>query len=238
MRAVILSGSGRTADPWHPYAETSAELAAIARAAGFEVEIVLGTVEGLAVLGDDVRVLIVNAGDPDGPPPEGALDPGAPTTEFVARAAERLESALERGLGVLAVHSAASTLRELPAFGHALGARWIEGESWHPSIGEARVHLVGHHLIRDGLEDFTVFDERYTGLPLTGVIEPIAEHEEDGIRHPLVWARELGRSRLVYSALGHDARSYAAPEHRELLHRALRWLSQVPAPTDPTGPRA
>ena len=68
-------------------------------------------------------------------------------------------------------------------------------------------------------------------LRLDDVIEPIAEHEEGGMRHPLVWARELGHSRLVYDALGHDTRSYESAEHRELLTRALHWLSRVPAPT-------
>lgn len=238
MRAVILSGSGRTADPWHPYAETSAELAGIAREAGFDVEIVLGPLEGLAMLRDDVRVVIANAGDPDGPLPEGAPDPGAATADLVDRAAAKFSAALDRGVGVLAVHSAASTLRELPAYGEALGARWIAGESWHPPIGDARVHLVGHHVIREGLDDFTLHDERYAGLRLTGVIEPIAEHEEAGIRHPLVWARELGPSRLVYSALGHDTRSYGSSAHRELLHRALRWLSLVPEPQAAAEPEA
>jgi hypothetical protein len=231
MRAVILSGSGVTADPWHPYADTSAELAGIAREAGFDVEIVLGPVEGLALLGDDVRVVIVNAGDPDGEVPADAPAPIPPADELIAQAADRFDAALDRGVGVLAVHSAASTLRELPAYGEALGARWIAGRSWHPPLGEAPVHVVGHHEIREGLEDFTVVDERYTGMPLTGVIEPIAEHEEGGIRHPLIWARELGRSRLVYSALGHDLRSYASPEHRQLLRHALAWLAKVPAPT-------
>lgn len=231
MRAVILSGSGRTADPWHPYADTTALLAGIAREAGFDVEIVLGPLEGLAALADDVRVLIVNAGDPDGPLPEGAPDPGAPAADLVDRAAAKLDAALERGVGVLAVHSAASTLRELPAYGEVLGARWIAGESWHPPLGDARVHLVGHHVIREGLDDFELVDERYSGLRLTDVIEPIAEHEEAGIRHPLVWARELGRSRSVYSALGHDQRSYESPQHRDLLHRALQWLALVPEPS-------
>ena len=93
------------------------------------------------------------------------------------------------------------------------------------------MHVVGSHAIAEGLSDFTVTDERYSGLRLDGVIEPIAEHEEGGMRHPLVWARELGRSRLVYDALGHDTRSYESAEHRELLTRALHWLSRVPAPT-------
>ena len=93
------------------------------------------------------------------------------------------------------------------------------------------MHIVGTHVIAEGLSDFTVTDERYSGLRLDGVIEQIAEHEEDGMRHPLVWARELGHSRVVYDALGHDSRSYDSAEHRELLTRALDWLSRVPAAT-------
>ncbi|WTO10857.1 ThuA domain-containing protein [Micromonospora sp. NBC_00617] len=49
-------------------------------------------------------------------------------------------------------------------------------------------------------------------------------HEEGGATHPLVWARTLGRSRVVYSALGHDTRSYESPGHVELLRRITAWL--------------
>jgi len=229
MRAVILSGSGRYADPWHPYVETSAALAGIVAGAGYRVEVSDDLLGGLAALGD-ADLLVVNAGNPRTPLPDGASDPGEPGDDEIAAAAAGLDAALERGIGILAVHSAAGTLPEVPAFGRALGARWIMGVSWHPPIGDARVHVVGSHPIADALKDFTVFDERYTGLRLDGVIEPIAEHEEDGMRHPLVWARELGHSRIVYDALGHDARSYDSAEHRELLTRALGWLSRVPAP--------
>jgi len=230
MRAVILSGSGRYAERWHRFAETSAALAGIVAGAGYRVEVSDDLLAGLAALGD-ADLLVVNAGDPESPLPEGAEEPAEPTEDEIAAAAAGFDAALERGIGVLAVHRAASTLPEIPGFGHALGARWIEGASWHPPIGEARVHIVGTHAIADQLEDFTVFDERYSALRLDGIIEPIAEHEEDGIRHPLVWARELGPSRIVYDALGHDVRSYESAEHRELLGRALEWLSRVPAPT-------
>lgn len=230
MRAVILSGSGRYADPWHRFDETSAALAGIIAGAGYRVDVSDDLLGGLAALGD-ADLLVVNAGNPDGPDPEGSADPGEPNADELAAAAHGLDAALERGIGILAVHSAASTLPELPAFGRALGARWIEGVSWHPPIGDALVHIVGTHPIADGLSDFTVVDERYSGLHLEDVIEPVAEHEEDGMRHPLIWARELGHSRIVYDALGHDVRSYESTAHRELLVRALDWLSRVPAPT-------
>ncbi|MCD2443382.1 hypothetical protein LQ757_13955 [Agromyces sp. SYSU K20354] len=50
MRAVVLPGSGRYADPWHPFAETSASLAAIVAGAGYRVEVRDGLPTGLAAL--------------------------------------------------------------------------------------------------------------------------------------------------------------------------------------------
>jgi type 1 glutamine amidotransferase len=216
---LVLSGGGRYADPWHPFAETSAALADLVREAGFEVEVSDDADAALAALDERVRIIVVNAGDPQSSPPADAT--------VVAAAEDALDRALDRGVGVLAMHAAAASLRDYPSYEHALGARWVRDESWHPPFGEARVHLVGNHLVREGLDDFTVHDERYSGLRLLDTIEPIAEHEEDGTRHPLVWARELGRSRLVYDGLGHDARSYESTGHRALLTRSLAWLASA-----------
>jgi type 1 glutamine amidotransferase len=233
--AIILSGAGRYADPWHPFDETSAALAELVRDAGFAVEVADDPDAALAALDAGVRLIVVNAGDPAGPRPGAESARGAdatPPEASVTTAGEAaLEAAIDRGVGILAVHAAASSLRDHPAFERALGARWLTDVSWHPPIGEAHVHVVGNHAIVEGLGDFTVFDERYAGLRLLDVIEPIAEHTEGDGRHPLVWAREFGRSRLVYDALGHDMRSYESAGHRDLIARALDWLSLVPAPT-------
>ena len=230
MRAIILSGAGRYADPWHPYAETSARLAPLVAAAGFEVEVREDVDAALATLSDDVTLLVVNAADPDGPVPDGVELDAVPPIDEAA-----FDAAIERGIGILAMHSAASSLRDYAAFDRAVGGRWEPDVSWHPPLGESLVHLVGNHPVREGLGDFTVHDERYTALRLHDVIEPIGEHEEGGARHPFIWAREFGRSRLVYDALGHDARSYDSEGHLALIARALEWLSHVPAPTAGAG---
>lgn len=232
MRAIILSGAGRYADPWHPYAETSARLAELVAAAGYDVEVRDDVDAALATLGDDVALLVVNAADPDGPDAHG-VEPAADAAPPVDETA--LDDAIERGIGILAMHSAASSLRDYAAYDRAIGGHWEPEVSWHPPFGEAYVHLVGNHPVREGLDDFTVQDERYTALRLHDVIEPIGEHEEGGSRHPLIWAREFGRSRLVYDALGHDTRSYDSEGHRALIGRALEWLSHVPAPTAAAG---
>ncbi|WP_353813378.1 ThuA domain-containing protein [Agromyces sp. SYSU T00266] len=229
MRAMILSGAGRYADPWHPYAETSARLAELVADAGFEVEIREDVDAALGTLGDDVTLLVVNAGDPDRSSIDG--EPLPADAEPAAVDDGPLAAALDRGIGILAVHAAASSLREVEAFDRAIGGRWEWDVSWHPPFGDARVHLVGNHAVREGLDDFALEDERYSSLLLHDVIEPIAEHEQDGIRHPLVWAREIGPSRLVYDALGHDTRSYDSPGHRALIANAIDWLRRVPAPT-------
>ncbi|MFC9561458.1 ThuA domain-containing protein [Agromyces sp. NPDC056965] len=246
MRAVILSGSGRYADPWHPYAETSAALAEVLEGAGITTIVTRDIDAALAGLDDSVRLIVVNAGDPSGPVPSDVPDsrvpvPGGPQpgdvadAQVVAAANAAFDAAVDRGIGILAMHAASSSLRDYPAFDRLIGARWERGLSWHPPIGDARVHIVGEHGIAADLADFSVFDERYTDFRRFDVVEPIAEHEHDGRRHSLVWARESGRSRLVYDALGHDVRSFASPGHRELLVRALDWLAGAPVPA--TGAR-
>ncbi|PVE94656.1 ThuA domain-containing protein [Microbacterium sp. TPD7012] len=231
--ALILTGTGRYSDPWHAYSETSPLLAELARAAGFSPRIETGADGALRRLDDGVRLLVINAGDPEGPDsvdPTGTRTPATEPEEPVASLAEgdaALASALDRGIGILAMHSAAASLRDYPSYERALGGRWVRGRSWHPDFGEAHVRLDPEHPLAAGLRDFAVDDERYTDLRLDAEIDRLASHEHDGLPYPLVWTRDLGRSRVVYDALGHDPRSYASAGHRELLARALRWLREV-----------
>ena len=91
-----------------------------------------------------------------------------------------------------------------------------------------QVHPDRHPVVA-GLADFDLIDERYTGLKLVPGLVPLASHRLDGRRYPLVWARQLGRSRVVADTLGHDVRSYESPAHRRLLSQAVRWLTEGPA---------
>jgi type 1 glutamine amidotransferase len=79
----------------------------------------------------------------------------------------------------------------------------------------------GHPLVA-GLADFTIVDERYSDLD-HGSDPPTPLLVADGL--PLLWARVHGNGRVVYDALGHHPASYAVPEHREIVRRAIRWAS-------------
>jgi hypothetical protein len=206
-----LSGGGEYRDPWHPFAATSARLAGIVRDLGHEVEVSEFVGDRVAYLGG-WDLVVVNA----------AAGPQADTTA----AADGLQAALDIGVGVLAVHVGACTLLGLPAWESVTGAAWVSGQSMHPKTGPARIRTYpGRHPICAPVADFDIIDERYSYLRTAPDVVPLAAHEHGGEIHPLLWARVLGRSRVVTDALGHDERSYDSAAHRELISRAARWLT-------------
>jgi hypothetical protein len=214
VRALLLAGGVPPyVDPWHPFAESSDRLGELAEGLGWAVERVDDVGARLAAGLDGVDVLLVNA-----PAPEGGADP------VTAAAADRaLAAFLGRRGGALALHIAATTLLGLPRWSALTGARWVEGVSGHPPLGDCTVH--GHDDPRVP-GDLRLFDERYTDLALEGDRTVLVSYDgEDGRTHPLVWAREQDGARVVVDTFGHDGRSFDSPSHRELLARSLRWTA-------------
>jgi type 1 glutamine amidotransferase len=211
---VILSGEGPHADPWHPLPETSARMAEIL---GTENSVTVVTaIDDLAAKLEGADVLLVNASAYRTTP--------IPDDETFARV---LDGFLARGGNLLATHSAALAFPGVAGWRSALGATWELGKSFHPPIGRTLIQQSGvQHPISEGLGDFWIYDERYTDLDFVDQSEivPLYVHTEGGVRHPLVWARTVGNSRVVYDALGHDTNSFEAPEHVELLKRSVSWL--------------
>jgi type 1 glutamine amidotransferase len=211
----VLTGAGRYADPWHRFAQTTAALVQILAETGIRTDVAADVDARLADL-DRPDLLVVNAGDP------WRGDDHARGTPAAAQA--NLASTLDRGIGVLAVHAAIASLRDYDVWRTAIGGDWVVGRSGHPPLGPVDVVIEPvAHPITAGLADFSVFDERYTGLAVDPDVVGLASHRHAGATFSLLWAREYGRSRLVYDALGHDTRSYESPTHRELIRRAALW---------------
>jgi len=214
-RSLVLSGGGKFADPWHRFARTSARLADLLWSLGHQVEVTDFVSDRVADL-THFDLIVVNA----------ANGPGlSPAEQDAARGG--LRAALDRGVGVLAVHVGVGALLRLPQWEAVTGAAWVEGQSGHPPLGPARVQThQDRHPIMSAVPDFDVTDERYTGLRLAPGLVPLATHRHQGRQYPLVWARELGPTRVVADALGHDTRSYDSAGHRRLLTRAVQWLTE------------
>jgi type 1 glutamine amidotransferase len=211
--AVILTGSGRYADPWHPFEQTTSILAELLGAAGYRVEIA-SDVDSRLAEGIETDLLVVNAGLPRD-------DAAAPSAD----GRDGLRRTLESGCPLLAVHAASTTFIDAPEWEAALGGAWVRGHSMHPPFSEAAVQVLPHPLT-EGIEDFTVSDERYSFLRVAAEVEVLAVHEHEGRTHPLAWIREstgtLGRA--AYDALGHDVRSFTSPVHRRLLESLIGWV--------------
>jgi uncharacterized protein len=207
-RATVVSGGGRFADPWHPFPETSGRLGALAEEAGFVVE-VLDDVA--AAVERPAQLLILNVGRPEHP--DDREDRGI-------RAA--LLDVVERGAGLLSMHSTAMSFPAVPEWEGITGGVWVEGESMHPPYGPAEVRIVDDtHPITARLAGFALDDERYTRLRIDPGVRVLADHDHDGRPWPLIWTP---RGRVVVDLLGHDSASYDSAPHRTILTRAMRWL--------------
>ncbi|WP_343048851.1 ThuA domain-containing protein [Microbacterium immunditiarum] len=208
-RALVLSGgdSGRYSDPWHPFAKTSQALSDLLRADGYAVEVREDVDEAVRDL-QGVQLIVANLGDSWRNGSSAAhrdIDP------------EALRSALERGVGLLAMHSSVGSLREYPEWAAAIGAVWLPGISTHPPIGETVVSVL------DDGSTFTVVDERYTRLQFIGESDVHATHTFEGLPTPTAWTRQHRNSRVAVDVLGHDSRSYLSQGHQQLIRGLVRW---------------
>lgn len=212
-RAVVVSGSGRYADPWHDFPTTSLALAGIVREAGFDTEIDEHVDERLAAVGD-VDLLVLNIGDPhDADPADAATRAG-------------LLAHLAAGRPLLAAHVSSTSLRFVAEWETILGGVWVRDTTFHPDYGPGRVEIADHdHPITRGLADFDIEDELYTDMRLAADLHTLTLHRHEGAAHPLMWTHRFGEAAVVYDALGHDAASYESATHRELLRRATLWLT-------------
>lgn len=211
---LIVSGAGSYVDPWHPFPETSARLAALITSLGHRVRVADKVEESLLSLGDQ-RLVVINIGNPQPPRPASVM----------IEIQLALLTHLEAGGGLLGMHVAATSFTTMPRWPEILGGRWVRGTTMHPPLDLARVRLhPGVHPVAGDDREIDVLDERYSFLEVRDDITVIGDHVYRDAVHPMIWAREHGSGRVVYDGLGHDTRSYDSAGHRDLLGRAVTWL--------------
>ena len=194
---VVVSGSGRYADPWHPFAETSARVADILSEAGHAVTVTDDVDARLAALADpessDVDLLVLNIGA--GRTPEERADvessdertrDGLSALDAATRAG--LLAHLDRGAPLLALHVSSTSLGFVPEWESVLGGIWVRGTSMHPPYSLARIEVATDaHPVVAGIPDFELDDERYSRLRVSPEPQRLAWHEFEGARHPVLF---------------------------------------------------
>lgn len=135
------------------------------------------------------------------------------------------------GGGLLGLHGASICFDDWPQWRDLLGGVWRWDTSAHPPLdGPVTVTVppTGHP-ITAGIGSFTIVDEVYGFLDLAADVEPLMSARHTDTDHPLLWARTVGRGRVVYDALGHHPPSFDVPGHRTIVQRAALWAAGEPA---------
>ena len=164
--------------------------------------------------------------------PRLSLDPFRAIVLYVhhdtlsAAALEGLDADLERGGGLLALHSASASYKEEPCFYEILGGRFVN----HGPVEEFVVQPSASE------------DEIFRSIPAFSIRDELYRHEYDPAnrvhfstpvgeeREPVVWTRCRGQGRVCYCALGHTVSAVRHPQVRQILHRGLAWVSGEVAP--------
>ena len=226
--AVVLSGGVA-----HDFPATSARVAELLAGAGFAPQVT-----------EDVDAVLAGL-SPDGRGPLVVLDMLRWTMtagryadqrerwglSLSAAARAGLDAHVRGGGGLLALHGASICFDDWPGWADLLGATWRWGASGHPPLGPVRVAvLTGTHPVVEGVGDFDVVDEVYSSLDVADDVRPLMTAAPEGVAQPLLWARTVGRGRVVYDALGHHPPSYDVADHVRIVQRAARWAAGLLPP--------
>ena len=215
-RALILTGADRYEIRWHDHAATSQRIAELLR--DLDIDGRLRATHPRAFIDlDAYDLVIVNAGN-------GMAGPEDATDDDWRPAHVVFSAWLDAGGPVVALHNSVSAFTDMPGWTDHLGGEWVRGTTMHPPISETLISVKSDaHPITAGLSDFAVFDERYSFMTVAPDNAVLADHEHDGQRHPLAWARVSHGGRVVFDGLGHDVRSFDAEGHQRLLRRSVAW---------------
>ena len=148
--------------------------------------------------------------------------------------AHTLDRHVRSGGALLACHTATICFDSHPLWAGLIGATWNWERSSHPPQSLARVTPTAagrKHAITSGIQEFVTNDEIYGFLDYAPGLVPLLTSRHGGTDHPVLWARSVGKGRVVTDLLGHDAQAMRQPEHREILARAARWMCDQQSPS-------
>ncbi|HXW08001.1 MAG TPA: PVC-type heme-binding CxxCH protein [Vicinamibacterales bacterium] len=128
---------------------------------------------------------------------------------------------VEGGKGLVAVHSASDMFRSSERYISMVGGQFLKhGE------GEFTAEIVAPaHPVMDGLQPFSTWDETYVHTKHNAVDRTVLMERVDGAaREPYTWVRTQGKGRVLYTAYGHDQRTWGNPGFHRLIDNAIRWV--------------
>jgi type 1 glutamine amidotransferase len=142
-----------------------------------------------------------------------------------------LERFVEDGGGLIAIHCASASFGNSPVWFRLVGARFA---GHYKSLHKLNVVVTDpKHPIMQGVEPFSIVDEEYNHNFAKVDRAVLAEFKErpegsNGKNNEIVWARQVGKGRVFYSALGHGPEAWSSPAWQRMVLQSIFWAAGQP----------
>jgi len=130
-----------------------------------------------------------------------------------------LDSFVQRGGGLLGIHSASASFKQEERYFALLGGRFRT----HGPVQLIRVQpSTAHDEVFGKVTAFQIRDELYRHeYDSTNRVHFLAQVDDE--HEPVVWTRSHGRGRVCYYAFGHTPAAMRDPHVQHILRRGLAW---------------
>ena len=201
-------------DRWHPASTPRAGLASL-EGAGFHFDWIENAADWSAEKMSAYPLVILTKSNN-----VSAQDETAWMTPEVEQA---FLSFVEKGGGLLAIHSGLAGYAKTPLMRALLGGIFLE----HPAQCPVTIEPLAGHPLTQGVEPFTLQDEHY----FMTVDDPSMDffldtRSENGLQSG-GWTRQQGRGRVCVLTPGHNIPIWQHPSFEKLLRNALAWCAPV-----------
>jgi putative membrane-bound dehydrogenase-like protein len=127
---------------------------------------------------------------------------------------------VEGGKGFIPLHCASFCFRNSKRYIDLVGAQFQRHKTgtFRTTIAEP------NHPIMKGFPGFESWDETYVHTKHNEKDRTVLEYRMEGDKkEPWTWVRAQGKSRVFYTAWGHDHRTWTNPGFQDLVERGIRW---------------
>ena len=201
MKTILLILGGQI--PAHDYPGTDRVLTALLSAAGYATRTIATSPEDADLAGVST-VVIFTDGD-----------------FFTNAAIHALKAFVQRGGGLITLHTAASTNKDSAVLAELVGARQVGGV-----VEPHTAYIIDPaHPITAGLSNFELDDEIHQLKP-AATYHVLVDASLIGIRQPLVFVKQTGDGTTVHFATGHKIAGITHPTWQELFRRAVAFVTR------------
>ena len=135
---------------------------------------------------------------------------------FNEKQEKKFRKYIEKGGGLVGIHSATTTEYDWEWFGKAIGAYFVN----HPKPQKAllKIENSNHRATSFLPKEWEVFDEWYNFKNINSDLEILMSLDENSYwgethadHHPISWVQQLKKGKMFYTGLGHTEEMYQNP---------------------------